>query len=276
MICRCGVSIKCKYTFRKHVLTSRHLKRVEKQRIIHNTIPENTIIKGKRNLAKCMMVEKKCFNYFVKWMGGLFFFPNIGLVRALNMLPKKGKADTAISVKHFVNDRIATIGIQTKMGLYYRLENWIRPSKHPHIRNRREEWRNTETLSVLSERLRKYRNRRGCAHSKILKVSLCISNVDRGFGEVVDLDEKKLYVIGQVEDRYDFFYMDSRDIDTDFQPSCLEFVNDEFVSEMKLYYDLRPVYTSSGTTNLTMPDVFEGTFQEEVDIINKSVINIEN
>lgn len=212
-----------------------------------------------RNLGNCMKVEKMCFQFFETRIGQFCHFPNIGDCIVLKMLPKKGKADTAILLQHMKTKQVFRCGIQTKMGDTFRYENWMNPEKHSEIREIRELWKTPTYTQLFIDRLEKYRKRH--PRSKIIKFGLCISNKDTGFGEVTNIEHKKKYILGKKEERYDVFYYDNRrSMEDVFSPKQLILVDENMIRNKPMFYEVRPIYTSSGKTNLKMPDIFEGNY----------------
>ncbi len=219
---------------------------------------------------KWQKVEKECLQYYKSRIGETVSFQVAGMYKQYKIkkiLPKKGKADTALLLEDPVTGEEVTCGIQTKMGKRYRFTNWVNPIKFPHIQEVRERWKNPETMEILRRRLRKYRKNE--PHAQLNKLGLTINNTNRKFGEVTDFRHKKMYILG-IDFHYDFFFYDrGRNVADPFDPSRLEWVDDTFINNERMYYGVRSIYSMSGKTNNRMPDIFEGEYQPYLDSIHR-------
>lgn len=221
-----------------------------------------------RNLNKCMTVEKSCLQYFQNKIGQTCFFPKYGSFTIIQILPKKGKADTALLIEDIITKKQLTCGIQTKTGDTFNIENWMHPNKFPYIRMVREQWKDIKYVMIFRDRLLKYRKRH--LHANLNKLGLNICNQDKGFGEVMCFQDKQDHILGK-NFRYDIFYYDSSRTERDFFTiRKLILVDKTFIQNTKMYYDVRPIYNTSGNTQKNLPDIFEGEYQEQLKYINKS------
>ncbi len=271
LTCQCGSTFQRTF-FAKHLTTKKHQfylereqqqqqKRMEAEQKKQQSRPRT------RNLDKCMKVEKTCLQYFETRIGENVTFPHIGTYKVKDILPKKGKADTALLLEDPKTGKEKTCGIQTKTGKSFNVENWMNPTKFPYIREVRERWKSPETMEILGARLQKYRKQH--ARAKLVQLGLNIRNQDGGFGEVTDFQQKRDYILGK-QFQYDLFFYDSeRGEGDEFEVEELVLVDDAFIEKKKLYYDVRPIYTSSGNTQKKTPDIFEGEYQSQLDSINQ-------
>jgi len=226
-----------------------------------------------RNHNKCNATEKSVRDYYENKKDDIIELPGIGECKYLQTLGKKNKSDMLFKIEIDTNKKLI-IGIQTKQTDARYVENWIHPKKFNYIdniRNIRNNWLSDNTFLKLCNYLETYRKKQPCA--KLNKLSLCISFYDEDFGEVEDFDEKKRYICGETPE-FDYFYYNIQTPGTDFNPNDLKLVDDDFIKNKKLYYHIRPIYSTSGKTQLNQPDIFENCDEctKFIKIINDFVI----
>lgn len=70
-----------------------------------------------------------------------------------------------------------------------------------------------------------------------------------------------------------FYYFHQSSNEESFEPCKLVYVDDNFIKNTKLYINLRPIYSSSGKTQLNQPNIFEFLSSNELEQLNHIIMN---
>jgi hypothetical protein len=241
----------------------------------------------KRDHSKCQNAEKLVTDFFTKKMYNKeiinFDFIN-GDYKVTQILKKDGKNDTKIECQKINTDEYIKIGIQTKLTNNVFVENWLKYEKFENLDLDliRDITTNPIMITNFRNRLISYRKGSGRHNARFNKLALCIhtspekdiENID-GI-EVTDINLKKRFIKGE-NNKVDYFLYyigDGNNIKTE----SFKLITDEYYKDTKLYYRFRPIYNTSGDTQLKQPDIlgFDKLFSEYIIRRINRILNLNN
>lgn len=240
-----------------------------------------------RNLSKCMATEHSVPELLKKLIesGDSITFPKLeGNFKVIRILKKLGKQksqrdvknDTRIEIQNIETKEKFKVGIQTKGHNYTFVENWSDYKKIKNINEKSLIWLKTivkENRQEFIDKLKLYIRRKNCGRAKFVKFGLCVEIKKKSNTEITDFDLKK-HFLKRHENDVDHFYYYVKPENKSVCVDDFQYVDDNFIRNKKLYWCFRPIYTSSGKTQLGQNNIFayDMEFSNQIkDIINNSV-----
>lgn len=235
---------------------------------------KNCIKKITRNLKKCYDNEKSVKILFQKLKGKIIELPHLkGEYLVLDILKNKkerkySKNEPMVKLKNIKTNKEITIGIQVKSYNFGTYENW--PSyNHLHKIKNNVGVVLLESLldsyKIYQNTFEKYKNRKGKNNTKFVKFALTISNNNKNNykQEVLDYNLKEDF-IKRIDNPVDYFYYyQQKDKFDTFNIDSLKIIQKKDIQLMKMYYNFRSIYTSSGNTQLNQSNIFDFLTEEE-------------